>query len=157
MRNQHWAENEDFFLLSNRMEYDRGSSFPFDFEPNGFPFFGKNWEENCDPNHIPFQFERKMKAIFMSAGCRAAIRLSDGRNWEMDFFFLPWQKNPFILEPYAKICLDINQKATFSKQSYLFKLTRNVPRICNVPIALSYWGGLRGPPLCRKKCQSLGQ
>ena len=27
-----------FYFLSNQMGYDRGDSFPFDFEPNGSPF-----------------------------------------------------------------------------------------------------------------------
>ena len=27
-----------FHFLLNRMGYDRGDSFPFDFEPNGIPF-----------------------------------------------------------------------------------------------------------------------
>ena len=28
----------DFYFLLNWMGYDRGDSFPFDFEPNGNPF-----------------------------------------------------------------------------------------------------------------------
>ena len=30
-----------FDFLSNLMGYDRGDSFPFDFEPNGIPFGSK--------------------------------------------------------------------------------------------------------------------
>ena len=31
-----------FHFLSNLMGYDRGDSFPFDFEPNGFAFGSKS-------------------------------------------------------------------------------------------------------------------
>ena len=31
-----------FDFLSNLMGYDRGDSFPFDFEPNGIPFGSEN-------------------------------------------------------------------------------------------------------------------
>ena len=31
-----------FNFLSIRMGYDHGDSFPFDFEPNGFPFGSKS-------------------------------------------------------------------------------------------------------------------
>ena len=36
------------------MGYDRGDSFPFDFEPNGIPFGSENRKENCHHDHIPF-------------------------------------------------------------------------------------------------------
>ena len=32
----------DFHFLSNRLGYDRGDSFLFDFEPNGIPFGSKS-------------------------------------------------------------------------------------------------------------------
>ena len=35
------------------MGYDRGGSFPFDFEPNGIPF-GSNRKENCHHDLISF-------------------------------------------------------------------------------------------------------
>ena len=35
------------------MGYDRGDSFPFDFESNGVPF-GSKRKENCHHDHIPF-------------------------------------------------------------------------------------------------------
>ena len=37
-----------FYFLSHWMGYDRGDSFPFDFEPNGFPF-GEKSKEKLSP------------------------------------------------------------------------------------------------------------
>ena len=48
------------------MEYDRGDSFPFDFEPNGIPF-GLKSKEKLSPRSYPIQFERKWKYSFLSA------------------------------------------------------------------------------------------
>ena len=36
------------------MGYDRGDSFPFNFEPNGIPFDSENRKANCHHDHIPF-------------------------------------------------------------------------------------------------------
>ena len=36
------------------MGYDRGDSFPLDFESNGFPFGSENRKENSHHDHIPF-------------------------------------------------------------------------------------------------------
>ena len=36
------------------MGYDRGDSFPFNFEPNGIQFGVQNQKENCHYDHIPF-------------------------------------------------------------------------------------------------------
>ena len=36
------------------MGYDRGGSFPFDFEPDGILFGSKNRKKNCHHDHIPF-------------------------------------------------------------------------------------------------------
>ena len=46
------------------MAYDRGDSFPFDFEPNGIAFGSENRKENCHHDHIPF--ERNWKYSFLS-------------------------------------------------------------------------------------------
>ena len=48
------------------MEYDRGDSFPFDFEPNGIPF-GSKAREKLSPRSYPVQFERKWDTSFLSA------------------------------------------------------------------------------------------
>ena len=45
------------------MGYDRGDSFPFDFEPNGIPF-GSKWKGKLSPRSYPIQFERKYKSSF---------------------------------------------------------------------------------------------
>ena len=47
------------------MGYDRGDSFPFDFEPNGFPF-GLKLKEKLSPRSYPIQFERKWNTSFFS-------------------------------------------------------------------------------------------
>ena len=47
------------------MGYDRGDSFPFDFEPNGIPF-GSKLEGKLLPRSYPIQRERKWKHSFLS-------------------------------------------------------------------------------------------
>ena len=39
------------------MGYDRGDSFPFDFEPNIIQFGSENRKENCHHDHIPFNLK----------------------------------------------------------------------------------------------------
>ena len=55
-----------FHFLSHWMGYDRGDSFPFDLEPNGFPF-GSKWKtvtQNCNHDHIPFNVKGKGMQVF---------------------------------------------------------------------------------------------
>ena len=47
------------------MGYDRGDSFPFDFEPNGVPFGSKS-KAKLSPRLYPIQFERKSNTSFLS-------------------------------------------------------------------------------------------
>ena len=47
------------------MGYDRGDSFPFDFEPNGIPFGSKS-KEKLSPRSYPIQCERNWKYSFLS-------------------------------------------------------------------------------------------
>ena len=42
------------------MGFNRGDSFPFDFEPNGIPFGSKS-KGKLSPRSYPIQFERKGK------------------------------------------------------------------------------------------------
>jgi len=65
------------------MGYDRGDSFPFDFEPNGIPFGSKskgkdfepnkwihlvqNRKETCHHDHIPSNFKGNENS-FLSEG-----------------------------------------------------------------------------------------
>ena len=53
-----------FYFLSNSMRYDRGDSFPFDFEPNGIPFGSKSRKENCPHDHIPFKMQGNGNIVF---------------------------------------------------------------------------------------------
>ena len=48
------------------MGYDRGDSFPLDFEPNKLPFNSKS-KGKLPPRSYPIQCERKWKASFLSA------------------------------------------------------------------------------------------
>ena len=52
-----------FHFLSNGMGYGDGDSFPFDFEPNGFPF-GSNLKEICHHDHIPFNLKGNRMLVF---------------------------------------------------------------------------------------------
>ena len=47
------------------MGYDRGDSFPYDFEPNRYPFGSKS-KGKLSPRSYPIQYERKWKYIFLS-------------------------------------------------------------------------------------------
>ena len=46
------------------MGYDRGDSFPFDFEPNGIPIGSKS-NGKLSPRSYPIQCERKWKYSFL--------------------------------------------------------------------------------------------
>ena len=46
------------------MGYDRGDSFPFDFEPNGIPSGSENRKENCHHDHIPFNVKGNVNIVF---------------------------------------------------------------------------------------------
>ena len=48
------------------MGFDRGDTFPFDFEPNGLPFGSKS-KGKVSPRSYPIQFERKWNGSFLSA------------------------------------------------------------------------------------------
>ena len=50
------------------MGYDRGDSFPFDFEPNTIPFGFKS-KVKLSPRSYPIQCERKWKYSFLSVLC----------------------------------------------------------------------------------------
>ena len=54
------------------MWYDRGDSFPFDFEPNGVPFVSKS-KGKLSPWSYPIQCERKWKHNFLSVGGRECV------------------------------------------------------------------------------------
>ena len=47
------------------MGYDRGDSFPFDFEPNGI-IFGSKSKGKLSPRSYAIQFEKKWKYSFLS-------------------------------------------------------------------------------------------
>ena len=45
------------------MGYDRGDSFPYDFEPNRYPFGSKS-KGKCHHDHIPFNMKRNGNIVF---------------------------------------------------------------------------------------------
>ena len=47
------------------MGYDRGDSFPFDFDPNENPFGSKS-KAKLSPRSYPIQYERKLNTSFLS-------------------------------------------------------------------------------------------
>ena len=54
-----------FHFLSHWMGYDRGDSFPFDFEPKGFPLGSKSKGKLLSWSY-PMQCERNLKHSFIS-------------------------------------------------------------------------------------------
>ena len=60
-----------FHFPSNWMRSDSGDSFPFDFEPNGFPFGSKS-KGKLSPRSDLIQFERRWNTIsFLSVHWRS--------------------------------------------------------------------------------------
>ena len=53
----------DYHFLSNRMEYDRSDSFPFDFESNENSS-GSNRKEICHQDHIRFNLKGNENLFF---------------------------------------------------------------------------------------------
>ena len=66
------------------MGYDRGNSFPFDFEPNEIPF-GSKLKGNCHHDHIPFNAKRK-RNIVMSGHRVPARRIVGSGNGAVKCF-----------------------------------------------------------------------
>ena len=56
------------------MGYDRGDSFPFDFEPNAFPF-GSESKRKLSLRSYPIQYERNWKYSFLSADVEKKYKL----------------------------------------------------------------------------------
>ena len=54
-----------FHFLSDWMGYDRGDSFPFNFEPNGIQFGSENWKKNFHHDHIPFNVKGNGILVFL--------------------------------------------------------------------------------------------
>ena len=52
------------------MGYDRGDSFPFDFEPNGIPFGSK-----CKGKLFPFNFLNQLKIHLVQKIEREAVTM----------------------------------------------------------------------------------
>ena len=65
------------------MRYDRGDSFPFDFEPNGISFFGSKPKGKLSPRSYPIQCERKWKHIFLSVDVNSVFYQAVGPGWSM--------------------------------------------------------------------------
>ena len=58
------------------MGYDRGDSFPFDFEPNGNSFASK-LKGKLSPRSYPIYCERKWKHSFLSVSKKEKLQPSD--------------------------------------------------------------------------------
>ena len=72
-----------FHFLSNQMGYDRGDSFPFDFQSNGNPFGSKS-KGNLSPRSYPIQFERKWNTTrFLSV--RDSDTIVFARQWRISY------------------------------------------------------------------------
>ena len=61
-------------FLSHSMGFDRGDSFPFDFEPNRFHFV-QNRKEHCHHDHIPFNVKGNGNIVFSVHGSDLAQQL----------------------------------------------------------------------------------
>ena len=62
----HWENYVSIsFHIEHWMGYDRGVSFPFNFESNEIPFVSKS-KGKLSPRSYPIQYERKWKHSFLS-------------------------------------------------------------------------------------------
>ena len=75
-------------FLSNWMEYDRGDSFLFNFEPNGIPF-GLKLKRKLSPRSYPIQCERKWKYSFLSAKEKKHSK-GPSTLWKLYFLYLSY-------------------------------------------------------------------
>ena len=70
------------------MEYDRGDSFPFDFEPNGILIVSKcnqieyylvqNWKENCNHDEIPLNLKGNKNLYVLWVQCEIKLGMQMG-------------------------------------------------------------------------------
>ena len=74
------------------MGYDRGDSFPFDFEPNRIPF-GSKLKGKLSPQSYPIQCERKWKHSFLSV------------NINIQLFKLTSMNNDSVRTIHSTLCL----------------------------------------------------
>ena len=84
------------------MEYDRGDSFPFDFEPNEIHLV-QNRMENCHHDCIPFNL--KANGIPAFPVYRTNESLSEMDRTELDVFYSRWE--------FSRIGLQWIQRNTF--------------------------------------------
>ena len=66
------------------MGYDRGDSFPFDFEPNEIPFGSENRKENCHHEIIPFNVKRNGNIVF-SVCIYLVVSMADSIKYYVQF------------------------------------------------------------------------
>ena len=68
----------DFHFLSNRLGYDRGDSFLFDFEPNGIPF---EWREIYFCEWVDFGLSTRCTLYNRPRGCRISNSLKSSSDY----------------------------------------------------------------------------
>ena len=68
------------------MGYDRGDSFPFDFEPNRIPFGSKS-KGKLSPRSYPIHCERKWKHSFLSVGTYERKKRKFNSSCDIKYFF----------------------------------------------------------------------
>ena len=101
------------------MGYDRGDSFPFDFESNGIPFGSENRKGTCHHDHIPFNVKANGNLVF---SVRAKIVGIVGTIGIAFFFVIErpigvplWGRGPygaklrFSIKPSKAYCRDIRR------------------------------------------------
>ena len=103
-----------FHFLSNWMGYDRGDSFPFDFEPNGI-LFGSKSKGNLSPGPYPIQYERNWEYSFLSV---VKLLLRQQRR-VLSFSMAVWGSNYCIGINLCRGISPIRQVAIVSKWNFL--------------------------------------
>ena len=115
-----------FHFLSQWIGYDRGDSFPFDFEPNGNPFGSKsNGKLSSRSNTI--QFERKSITSFLSVAQEKwcmynCIFCMHSRGKDEDLFIVYIHSRHKHIGVFVQFwCLDSNE-LTFQTEFYWYIL-----------------------------------
>ena len=96
------------------MGYDRGDSFPFDFEPDGISFGSKS-KGKLSPRSYPIQFERKLNTSFLGVG-EGISKIET-----CPFFGVPKQKHVILRRAREKLQKEVPPPHKAAYQPQLFQ------------------------------------
>ena len=84
------------------MGYNRGDSFPFDFEPNGISFGSEIRKENCHQDHIPCNVKGNGNIVFSVNPVYKPLIIPkeiEGRQWRRLLLLIILKENAMKQNP----------------------------------------------------------